>query len=583
MKPLTVTPPGSSAAALSMEAARQRVRTLEAENRRLMSSQGQLVADANRRVEMHLNEIRVLREEAKSLRAANAQLQEICAFLDEDRQKNRQLSREWQKFGRYTSDLMKQEVTAYQQRLSEQSERHSQLMQENEELKRLCLYLDEQRQAVISQATAMAEEAAGVQTYYRQTDGDSSDAGCGSSAQSSDCEREDIEKIGQPMGMHEIEFDDEQENAVRALTASMRAGVSNEANLETSEAAAIQDGHKDRLFNYIHSLENRIKTLEHQTSLATSNNSLPRRFSTELMSPRPTESKTAAETPKGKSAIQILSHIPAEELPSRSGTPTGTSFSRQGLCSRMMESTTSTMTSSGTTFCSSDTDESAATAVFVMGDDSHDFAALSGHLEVRALGPIDEESEADATVIENVGGGSHQNSPTSGLLTISKRISSSSEHSTTGSASTSTGDESGIECGDLPPQMPLITGDTSSARLSLCSSNQSLDNCSHSSSSKSQKSLPENFSTLGRTKPPPSYNQVKLRHRASFNAAPITPVAGLRPQVVGHSTLAEAVNALQHGDPNPPQQRRTCQNGWTSLERRKVPPPQEMNAQITAV
>ena len=57
---------------------------------------------------MHLNEIRMLKEEIKSLRTNNQQLQDICCFLYEDRQKTRQLSKEWQKFGRYTSDLMKQ-------------------------------------------------------------------------------------------------------------------------------------------------------------------------------------------------------------------------------------------------------------------------------------------------------------------------------------------------------------------------------------------------------------------------------------------------------------------------------------------
>lgn len=48
------------------------------------------------------------------------------------------------------------------------------------------------------------------------------------------------------------------------------------------------------------------------------------------------------------------------------------------------------MTSSGTTYCSSDTDESAATAVFVIGDELDN--ALN-QLEVRTLGPIDEEDD----------------------------------------------------------------------------------------------------------------------------------------------------------------------------------------------
>jgi hypothetical protein len=56
------------------------------------------------------------------------------------------------------------------------------------------------------------------------------------------------------------------------------------------------------------------------------------------------------------------------------------------------------MTSSGTTYCSSETDESAATAVFVMSDD---LDPSVGHLEVRTLGPIDEEDAETETMIQS--------------------------------------------------------------------------------------------------------------------------------------------------------------------------------------
>ena len=35
---------------------------------------------------------------------------DLCCFLDDDRQKGRRLAREWQKFGRYTAKVMKQEM-----------------------------------------------------------------------------------------------------------------------------------------------------------------------------------------------------------------------------------------------------------------------------------------------------------------------------------------------------------------------------------------------------------------------------------------------------------------------------------------
>ena len=48
----------------------------------------------------------------------NQELRDLCCFLDDDRQKGKRLAREWQKFGRYTAKVMKQEVTAYQDKLA---------------------------------------------------------------------------------------------------------------------------------------------------------------------------------------------------------------------------------------------------------------------------------------------------------------------------------------------------------------------------------------------------------------------------------------------------------------------------------
>ncbi|VDD94919.1 unnamed protein product [Enterobius vermicularis] len=131
------------------EALKQRIQVLEVENCRLMTNQGQLVAETNRRVEMHISEVRTLKEELKKLRESNKELRDLCCFLDDDRQKTRRLSREWQKFGRYTSEVMKQEVKAYQAKLRELENRQHLLIGENDELKRLCLYLDEQRQSIL--------------------------------------------------------------------------------------------------------------------------------------------------------------------------------------------------------------------------------------------------------------------------------------------------------------------------------------------------------------------------------------------------------------------------------------------------
>lgn len=44
----------------------------------------------------------------------NQELRDLCCFLDDDRQKGRKLAREWQRFGRYTASVMRQEVSNYQ-------------------------------------------------------------------------------------------------------------------------------------------------------------------------------------------------------------------------------------------------------------------------------------------------------------------------------------------------------------------------------------------------------------------------------------------------------------------------------------
>lgn len=59
-------------------------------------------------LQMHMREVKSLRDELKASKTSNEELRDLCCFLDDDRQKIRQLSREWQQFGRYTSDVMKQ-------------------------------------------------------------------------------------------------------------------------------------------------------------------------------------------------------------------------------------------------------------------------------------------------------------------------------------------------------------------------------------------------------------------------------------------------------------------------------------------
>lgn len=62
-------------------------------------------------------ELRALKEANQRLSDDNQELRDLkdlCCFLDDDRQKGRKLAREWQRFGRYTASVMRQEVSAYQ-------------------------------------------------------------------------------------------------------------------------------------------------------------------------------------------------------------------------------------------------------------------------------------------------------------------------------------------------------------------------------------------------------------------------------------------------------------------------------------
>lgn len=80
-------------------------------------------------------EIRNLKEVNQRLNDDNQELRDLCCFLDDDRQKGRKLAREWQRFGRYTASVMRQEVSAYQNKLKELDSRQHELIKDNLELK----------------------------------------------------------------------------------------------------------------------------------------------------------------------------------------------------------------------------------------------------------------------------------------------------------------------------------------------------------------------------------------------------------------------------------------------------------------
>lgn len=76
-----------------------------------------------------------MKTENARLEEDNTELRDLCCFLDDDRQKGRKLAREWQRFGRYTASVMRQEVAAYQSKLKGLDTKQQKLISDNMELK----------------------------------------------------------------------------------------------------------------------------------------------------------------------------------------------------------------------------------------------------------------------------------------------------------------------------------------------------------------------------------------------------------------------------------------------------------------
>nr|SVE81336.1 EOG090X06T3 [Daphnia magna] len=104
--------------------------------------------EAQSRIATQASEIKGLKSSYQRLQEDNQELRDLCCFLDDDRQKGRKLAREWQRFGRYTASVMRQEVASYQNKLKQLESRQQELTRDNGELKELCLYLDEERNEI---------------------------------------------------------------------------------------------------------------------------------------------------------------------------------------------------------------------------------------------------------------------------------------------------------------------------------------------------------------------------------------------------------------------------------------------------
>uniref|UniRef100_A0A8C9VH59 Coiled-coil domain containing 85C, b n=1 Tax=Scleropages formosus TaxID=113540 RepID=A0A8C9VH59_SCLFO len=223
----------------------KKLRKADGEKMNLMLEHGNMMKDVNRRLQVHLLEIRSLKEVNQKLQEDNHELRELCCFLDDDRQKGKKLSREWQRFGRYTACAMWKEVGLYQQKLKELEANQEMVMQENMELKEIIMMLEEERNGAGSRSSIDSQSSL---TNLNGGSGTVRDVGDGSSTSSTgstgspDHHHNHIHKVG--------------ESKVGAVRRSM------DDLSAPQHHRSIPNGLSDPSSNYIRQLETKVRILE---------------------------------------------------------------------------------------------------------------------------------------------------------------------------------------------------------------------------------------------------------------------------------------------------------------------------------
>nr|XP_019825748.1 PREDICTED: coiled-coil domain-containing protein 85A isoform X2 [Bos indicus] len=123
----------------------------------------------------------------QKLQEDNQELRDLCCFLDDDRQKGKRVSREWQRLGRYTAGVMHKEVALYLQKLKELEVKQEEVVKENMELKELCVLLDEEKgpgcagsRCSIDSQASLCQLSATTAPYVRDVGDGSSTSSTGS-------------------------------------------------------------------------------------------------------------------------------------------------------------------------------------------------------------------------------------------------------------------------------------------------------------------------------------------------------------------------------------------------------------------
>ncbi|XP_044026011.1 coiled-coil domain-containing protein 85C-B isoform X1 [Siniperca chuatsi] len=231
----------------------RRLRRADSEKMNLMIDHGNMMKDINRRLQVHLHEIRSLKEINQKLQDDNHELRELCCFLDDDRQKGKKLSREWQRFGRYTASAMWKEVGTYMMKLKELEANQDTVLRENSELKEIILMLDEERNGAGSRSSIDSQSSL---TNLNGGTGTIRDVGDGSSTSSTG-------SAGSP--------DHHNHNHIHKPTSeNSKIGPTMRRSMDDLSAPhhhrSIPNGLNDSSSSYIRQLETKVRILEDDNS-----------------------------------------------------------------------------------------------------------------------------------------------------------------------------------------------------------------------------------------------------------------------------------------------------------------------------
>ncbi|XP_072218532.1 coiled-coil domain-containing protein 85C-B isoform X3 [Leuresthes tenuis] len=226
----------------------RKLRRVDGEKMNLMIEHGNMMKDINRRLQVHLHEIRNLKEINQKLQDDNHELRELCCFLDDDRQKGKKLSREWQRFGRYTASAMWKEVGTYMMKLKELEANQETVLRENSELKEIVLMLDEERNGAGSRSSIDSQSSL---TNLNGGTGTIRDVGDGSSTSSAG-------SAGSP--------DHHNHNHIHKPPENSKLGPTMRRSMDDLSAPhlhrSIPNGLNDSSSNYIRQLETKVRILE---------------------------------------------------------------------------------------------------------------------------------------------------------------------------------------------------------------------------------------------------------------------------------------------------------------------------------